>query len=500
MKRAATLLVTTILAVSSAVHAQGYFIDTTLVLPTQAFRSQVFPIALSLVREDAQSIGMGRSQIANARPGAQMLANPALLASPRTAVDLLNIQAGIPGQTLTAVDFLKTNSIQFQQGLFLKEIQGGLEDFSNATTSEQYLAAIHRMNGGLKFIDDLFSSVSGGQENPITHGLRIVPMVQAQLGNFGVSVFATAQTGFQVASGQSLQDLKGFRIPENLSDVAAVRNAVQSLLLAVGALFDPSGDVAADALPSIFAVSYVDIIGSVGYGMHLAPNLDGGVALKIINRRFSTSHIAAGDLGSLFTETRKNFQANTTGVTADAGLLYTLPASHTRLAVTAENILPVKTIESDVSIDFVGTGILGYARTSYPSGPIKVVGTDTGLVAARVPIHAVLPFELKAPFILTAGAQHPLTPEWDVTAEWTDIGAQSNIYTGFAERIRFGTEYRIRLLSNSVGLAGRLGFAQDHATYGIGLSLFRVLTIDGAAAFDTFTSATSYYAQLRIGL
>jgi hypothetical protein len=247
-------------------------------------------------------------------------------------------------------------------------------------------------------------------------------------------------------------------------------------------------------------MSYVDIIGTVGYGTRLGPNLDGGVTLKIINRRFSTSHIAASDLGNLLTETRKNFQSNTTGLTADVGFLYSLPASGTRLAVTAENVLPVKTIESDVTADFAGTGIIGYARTSYPAGPIKVVGGDTGLVAARVPLHAVIPFELKAPFILTAGAQHPLAPNWDVTGEWTDIAGQSNLYSKFIERVRVGTEYRLRVLGNAIGVAGRLGFAQNHGTYGLGLSLLHAVNIDGAIAYDAYTSAMSYYGQVRVGL
>jgi len=62
-----------------------------------------------------------------------------------------------------------------------------------------------------------------------------------------------------------------------------------------------------------------------------------------------------------------------------------------------------------------------------------------------------------------------------------------------------GTEYRLRPLGNSVGVALRMGLAQKHLTAGLGLDLFKIVQLDGAIAYDKFTEATSYYGQLRIG-
>jgi hypothetical protein len=332
----------------------------------------------------------------------------------------------------------------------------------------------------------------------MTHGLRAIPTIQAQFGNFGFSLMSVAQTGFQVSAGQALERFKDFRVPQDLSDPTAIANAIQTLLLTVDALFDENGDLAADALPTVTALSYVDIIGSAGYGMQLSPELAAGMSVKIINRRFSTSRIPAQQLQDLISETVASFHSSATGFTLDAGLLYSIPVTGTRFALTAENILPVKTIQSDVNIRTAETILADYARTS-PGGPVKVVNGDTGLVAARVPIEVIIPFELKAPLILKMGAQHSLTSDWDIAAEWTDIASQSNIYDTFLQRIQLGTEYRLRPLGNTVGIALRMGLAQDHLTAGFGLDLFKLVQLDGAVAFDMFTDATSYYAQLRIG-
>ncbi len=480
------------------VSSQTYFIDTTIVLPAEIYRGNITPLSLSIAREDVKAIGMGRTQIGLNRRGPSMLANPAFLATSKTTLDLLNVKVGIPGQTLSATGFIEDNVVQFQQGIFLKEIRAGIVDFDNAVTPEQALAAIRRMNNGLQFITDMVTDVSGGEENPMTHGVHVLPAFQAQVGHFGFSLSATAQSGFQVSSGRALEALNGFKIPEDLTDVNALAASIQSLFLAIDGLFDEDGEVALDALPSVYALSYLDIVGTAGYGMRLSNNIDAGVNLKIINRRFSTSRIPATSLEDLISETRTNFEASVTGFTFDAGIIYTLPSARTRIAATAENILPVKTILSDMKVRIVESFPI-YARDFYPDGPIKTVGADTGLALIRLPLEVQIPFELKAPLILSAGVSHQLASNWDAALEWNDIATQSSLYETTLQRIRLGTEYRFKPIPGILDAAARLGFAQDHMTYGIGLDLFKVVEIDGAVAFDRFTAATSYFAQLRLG-
>ena len=133
------------------------------------------------------------------------------------------------------------------------------------------------------------------------------------------------------------------------------------------------------------------------------------------------------------------------------------------------------------------------------NGKIIVSGKDTALVNYSIDVNVDLPFNLKLPFIINLGVAQQITRNFDVAFDWVDIAEQELLYDKYTERLRIGAEYRLDAMERLLGITGRIGFADNHPTFGLGLNLFRALQIDGAYAWDSFVDDYSYFAQMRIG-
>lgn len=480
-------------------HAQGgYTINRHVTLPVRLVMtgSSAMPVAVN--REDVKAIGMGRAQVALGTSFTALTYNPALLARDRFALEVPSLQASLPAETYDAVLFLQDNIEEFEQAFFLTDVRSGISQFNEAATNEARLNALRRIHQGLQFPRGLLDNVIGPSTSPKTHGVLVIPSITAQFGHWGVAVHANLQSGFQVIQSSTFEALAAIQIPATLDDRPAIARALTQLAAVLQTITNEDGSFSLDgALPVAFAVSYLDIVGTVGYGQPVTPDLSVGAALKVINRRFSTKRMAADTFDDILTEVRKDFAAHITGITLDVGGLYRFPGPGVEVGLSVQNILPFKTITSSMNAEFAHSTI-AYDRDVNGQIITDSAG-DTALVHTEQKLRIDHPFELQLPVIVNAGASYAITPDWNVAMDLTDLARQDIRYENYLDRLRFGTEYRLEALQDVLGITGRIGMADRQWTLGLGLNLFRVLQVDAAYAHDSYVNARSYFLQARLG-
>ena len=487
-----------LILVSLTATSQGYYVGQRFQLPDTSVSTETIPLPISPNRDDVKAVGMGKTQLASGRTFNGMMYNPALLARDKFRFDIAGLQASLPTTTLGAASFLSSHADQFNNGQFLIDINEGIAEFNSATTPQQQVAAIQRINNGLRFLNELQAEVVGSQDNPHTHGLGVIPNIQAQFGKWGFSLFANFQSGFQVQPGQTISQIMALKLPDDPE--AITLEGIRQLAGIVLPLINPNtGQLdLSNALPIAFAISYADIIGAVGYAHTLSDELSLGANLKVINRRLSTKRIANDNLDEIISETRKDFSSSVTGFTFDLGALYALKSTGTEFGLSLHNVIPIQKITSRMTANFDVGAIVDYQRDS-GGNPITNANGDTALVAVHRLVKLNIPFDLETPFIANLGAIHALTDQWDVALDWVDIAAQDKRYENYIERIRVGSEFRLEAINEVLGIAFRMGLADNQVTGGLGLNLFRVVQIDGAIARDSFIDETAYYAQIKVG-
>jgi hypothetical protein len=453
---------------------------------------------------NVKAVGMGKTQTSNGRFYNGMLANPALLADAKDRFDIIGLQVSFPKSTFDAASFVRKNVNQFKKGDFLRLLGEGFKDYYNAETPEQQTAAVRKINNALAFPNELFDKIVGNTDNPITHGISVIPNIQIQYGNWGFSLFGNGQIGFVVNPGETTSKLLGLHIPENTQDLTL--DVIKNLAEIVGSLFDENGDISPNALPQVFAMSHVDIVGAVGRSYSIGPNLDAGANLKVVNRRFSTKLINSDNLDRVLTEARSEMKHTTTGFTVDLGLLYRAPKNGMRVGVSLLNALPFQTLTSTTTFQFVAPSNAFYVDdgTGRPAvGSVDLAGNfspdplgDTLLVIEKREVKARWPFRLKAPLLANLGISYPIKSNWDLALDWIDMFSNDGTYDNLADRLRIGTEYRFANLKPQVAL--RVGIAEKHLTVGAGIQT-KYAQIDLAYARDPFLDRNSLYTQIQLG-
>jgi hypothetical protein len=497
MKWYYSICIITIILLPVNLSAQiGYYISRSETLPdtTLVLNSTALPFALN--REDVRAIGMGKAQIALGRTFNAMMYNPALLSHAKFNIEALSLNLSLPPQTYEAANFLKDHINEFKKALSLKEVWDGINDFKTAPNVQGQLAALQRIQDGLRFPRDLLNKVAGTSDNPMTHGVRILPAFALQVGNFGFSLYGISQSGFQMQQSPIIDALLAVRIPNDLNNPDEVARAILSLEAPLRTVIDAVGNVSPEVYPVVYAVSFLDVVGAAGYAYNVTPSLSLGANLKVIHRRFSTKRIVVDNYKNLFTDIRNDLNNYITGVTIDLGGLYKFPTG-TTVGVSLQNIIPAQKLTSHLKAN-VPFQFFAYDTDRNGKIILNQQG-DTALVNYSIDINLDVPFDLKLPFVANVGVSQQVTKNFDVAFDWVDIADQEEIYDKYIERIRIGAEYRLDTIERTLGITGRFGFADDHLTFGLGLNLFRAVQIDGAYAWDSFVDTFSYFAQLRIG-
>ena len=260
-----------------------------IVLPEQDIISSAVSMPVSTNKQDVKYIGMGKTGVANGRKINAMMYNPALLSRSRFSVDAVNVNLSIPPATYEAANFLGTHLEEFKDALSLKEVWNGIENFNNAEDINQQLDAVKKIQDGLKFPKELFEQVIGTPDNPTIHGVRTTPSFAFQFGNFGFTLYGEGRSNFQVIQSPVLDQLLSVKIPESLDNSQQIAEAVLSLQGILQPIAE--GSAFTDALPVAYTVSFIDVVGAVGYAYNFTPQLSIGTNLKVVHRRFSAKKL-----------------------------------------------------------------------------------------------------------------------------------------------------------------------------------------------------------------
>jgi|SRR5690554_6519015 len=483
-----------LVAFSEYISAQYVLDPEVLVLPDTKFDVESTSFPIPSYKEDTKSVGMGKTGIAYGKTYNGMLYNPALLSKKKFMLDAISLSLSLPPETYDAANYLNNHLDEFREAVSLKEVWAGIEAFKNAADINQQLAALKKVQDGLRFPRDLFQNIIGTPENPLTHGIRTIPSIAVQYDNFGFTLYGVGQSAFQVEQSPVLDALLDVPIPDNLNDPHQVANAILALegvLQPIFALNDFE-----EALPFAYSVSYVDIVGAFGYSHDFMPNFSAGANIKVVHRRFSARKLLLEEYENILNILKRDLDKSITGVTLDIGGLYKF-TNGTEVGLSIQNIIPVQKITSTLRTN-VAVSYLDYKRDQL--GNIQVTQNgDTVVQSVSQTIDLGIPFDLELPMIFNVGAIHPITKNWDVAFDWVDITEQDIRFEDYWERFRIGTEYRLDAVENKLGVAFRVGMADTKFTGGIGFNIYKALQLDGAYAWDNYVGDYSYYAQVKIG-
>jgi hypothetical protein len=451
-------------------------------LPHQYHTAPTINLCYPVNAEDVQAVGMGNTQIANGKIFNAMMYNPALLGHNRSSIQVFGMQISIPPATYDAATYLSNHLTEFEDAISLNQIYDGLDALTQSGAApQQKLAALQDIQTGLQFINDLLINVTGPADNPKLHGIRLLPGISAQFGNFGISLYGFGQAGFRVQLSPTFESLLKVEIPTTLNNPLQTAKAVLQLTAALAPAMIGPRKFSDQAFPVAYYSSYMDIVGTVGYGLPLGKNLTLGANFKIINRRFLIDKIAFSDYETILSDTWDKLQSDVTGVTGDLGALYRFGWG-TSIGASFLNIIPMKEIKKSIDTEFL----------------FHTVDRDSSTYTTWE-TTITRPFKLEVPFIMNVGICHPINPNWDIAFDWVDIAEKDSRYNDTAERIRLGMEYRFQALRKLLTITPRIGMADKNITLGLGLKLFKFIQIDGAYAYDTFVNENAYFAQMKFG-
>lgn len=461
-----------------------------------------YTIFSSPIHTDAKSIGRGKTNMMLGNRNNPMWQNPAFLSYEKFSIELTNAQLILPQSTLDAINFVREYDENFSNGKFIKDIRDGLNKMINGSTLEERKEGLAQYNKSIEFLKLMSQNIAYTESNPNIHGVSVFPKLQVQYKNWGVSLYKSMNIAFAVSPGNLLTALGKTQITEDL-DWNQITEVAQLLYHS----FDSNGNISANGLPRIFAISFDDWIGIVGYGRQINKNFRLGANIKFINRGFSTDAIDSKDAYNALEHANDNLKNKFFFVTADIGGLYELNNKKTTIGFNFRNIIPSNAILSEAQFNYTeskieipkdenGVPLVGRVENNEfiedPTG-------DTLIYSYIIDKKVIMPFELKTPFLFELGVHHKLINNLDVNMDLVDIFAQDSYYfDSYFERLRIGAEYRF--FHNIFAL--RAGMADYKPTFGIGINLYAkniVLDLDLAYAQNKITNTPAYFIQLNIG-
>jgi hypothetical protein len=489
-------LIIILLTGSTLLIAQAGYVFRNETLGTQNIRSETAVLNYPCWLPDVRSVGMGQIRTAarGSEPG--LVSNPAFLADSDRRIEVFGFQAGLPPATWDAAWYLEDHMDEFIEATSLNQILEGADLFfaSGATPQERW-DGLRQIQENLAFTVDLVNQVTGPSESPQKHGFSMMPSVSAQLGNWGFAIYGSGQAGFMVRQSATLDALAAVAIPEQPENLIEVIRPVLQIAGILGSgLLEDRKTFSEEVFPVAFYLSVMDITGSVGYGKTVWKNIDAGLNLKIINRRFSLNRIPVVEYDEIIDNAFSDLSESVTGITCDLGLHSVLPFG-TNVGLSMMNIIPLAQLNDEISMDFIQ-----HTLTYDLQNGQKQVSTegDTLMVRMKRPVVLTLPFKLKLPFSMNIGLQHAITPKWSAGLEWLDLFENDTRYRSTAGRIRIGTEYRQPLWPGKLTICGRFGLGDEHGCGGLGLAFWDTAFLDGAYAWDPVLQVWTYYGQIRV--
>lgn len=476
--------------------AQGGYNFRTLTLPEVETTGQKTALNYLSYFSDVSSVGMGQIQTAHEGQTLSMLSNPAFLATPQKRFEVFGMQMSFPKTTWDAAWFLEDNMNEFIEATSLNQVWDGVNAFfaPGADLNAKW-DAIGQIQDGMEFVVDLMNEVSGPPEDPIMHGFNILPGIGAQIGNWGFSLYGYGQASFLVKQSPTLDALVNVNIPENLDHpLQAAQSVLQMMGILGSGLIMENNTFAYEIFPVAYYLSYLDIVGTVGYGKPITDNINIGANLKVINRRFLLDRIPVVDYDQIIDNAFRDFSTHITGITADLGAEIKLPFD-IEAGISFINLLPMQTLNQTIQMDFMNHQVT-YDRVN---GQKQVDASgDTLMIRYKRPVLLNLPYELDIPFLINLGLYHQLNSKWSAGVDWLDILENHSRYQSTLGRLRFGTQYKQTVWRDKLDITSRLGYGDEHLCGGLGFLIFNQVYLDGAYAWDPVIDDFAYYTQIRI--
>ncbi|MBN1779713.1 hypothetical protein JW948_01180 [bacterium] len=447
---------------------------------------------------DIAAVGMGGLQTAAGDPYVNMLTNPAVLANPGTRFQVFGLQASFPPSTFEAAWYLGDHMDEFMEAVSLNDIMDGVDAFlTPGATMQERWNALNQIQDGLIFVVDLMEDVTGPPDDPQMHGFNVLPGFGMQYGHWGFSLYGYGQAAFVVRQSPTLDALAAVDIPDNPDNPLKATASVLQVLGILGAgILQDNRTFGEEVFPVAFYLSYMDIVGTAGYGRTVPWNVHAGANLKIINRRFSMNRIPVTDYDEIMNNAFSDLSKSVTGFTLDLGAARKLPYD-IDLGLSLQNVIPIQTLSDEIDMDFVQHA-MAYDRVD---GKKQVdADGDTLMVRYKRPVLLNIPYELKLPFVMNLGLHRAMNAHWSAGLEWQDIFENDSRYQSTAGRFRAGTEYRQPLWKNRLTLTGRVGFGDEHVSCGLGLNIKDKVYLDNAYAWAPWIDAYAIYTQIRVEL
>lgn len=470
-------------------------------LPATTITKPISYLDYSPNHVDAKSIGRGKTNMMLGVRNNKFWENPAFLTYERLSFEVTNAQLVLPQSTLDAILFINKYNEDLMGGFYF-DIKEGVNKMINGSTPEEKEEGIKQYNEAIDFLNNFNDEVAYSPENPNIHGISVHPKVQLQYNNWGFSVYKSLNMAFAISLGNITEVITKSKISSE-TDWEDIREIAQLLHHSI----DSEGNLSANALPRLFAVTYDDWVTNLGYGRQINENLRLGANLKLINRSFSTDAIDSKNTKTALEHSADNLSNSYYFLTADFGGLYHFNKKRTTLGWTFKNIIPSSNVPSFAEINFTeskieipkdanGKPLVGRVENNEfiedPTG-------DTLIYSYIVDKKLIVPYELRNPFLFNLGLHHTFYKRFEANFDFVDIFAQNeSYYDSYFERLRIGGEFHF--LKDI--LAIRAGMSEFKPTLGLGLNLnikHIILDIDLAYAYNKITNTPAYFIQLNFG-
>jgi len=438
---------------------------------------------ISLYYPDARIMGKGNTVVANGYSYNAMKHNPALLSFERNNIAELKGVVSLAFETVSMAKYLDEVDNNNYDQIAIENIKNSAKAYIlSGRTDEAKYQYYRDVLHGLEFAKEYFLKIVDDPENPRTHGTYFFGEGNAQLGNFGFSFSIYGESDVRGELGPLFTQLALYDFPQNYNDTEEIDLAMSELNAMLDYAFDKEdGKISPQVLPVIYSFSFLDMVGTIGYGFRAYDNLSLGLNLSFVSRRFSAEILDVTEANDVFTEAFSDFNKKSNGISADIGAHYEFN-NKIALGISIQNLFADNKLSSEADMIFKAA-VLEEDVDENGNIILNEKG-DTALVSKVGSYSINYPVNLLIPVVTNIGLNYPINKNWDVAADIFDIFQQETKIEKYWERLRIGSEYRVGFKRAKIILAFRAGMQELWPTIGIGAKWRNFISLDAALYKD----------------
>ncbi|MCK5207373.1 MAG: hypothetical protein KAQ79_05115 [Cyclobacteriaceae bacterium] len=476
---------------------KNYFLNRTEIINDTTFFRNSSNHFISLYYPDARNMGRGNTSIADGHTNNGMKHNPALLAFERDNIAELKIVAGLPFETVSLGNYLDEADKNNYDQIAIANIKNSAKAYVlSGKTDEAKYQYYRDVLDGLEYAKEYFLEIVDDPENPRNHGMYFFGEGNAQLGNFGFSFSIYGESDVKGELGPLFTQLALYDFPQDYNDTEEIDLAMSELNAMLDyAVDEETGIVNPQVLPSIYSFSFLDMIGTIGYGLRVYDNLSLGLNLSFLSRRFSAQTIDATQFNDVMKEAFSDFNTNSSGLSVDIGAHYELKIGAS-VGISVQNLFANHKLSSETVMEF--RGALIETDTDENGNIILNEKGDTALVSRVGKYSISYPVNFSIPVVTNFGFHYPINENWDVAADIFDIFQQDTKFEKYWGRLRIGSEYRVGFKRAKISLAFRAGMQDLWPTVGIGGTWRDFISLDAALYKDLRLDSPVALFQLTV--